>query len=53
MYQSTVFDKHINICCSIDNIAKLISLGDHNAANQAIAMDSYKKYFKKIDIFFS
>ena len=47
-----VFDKQVNIRCSIGSISRLTSSHNHNAADQAIAMDSSQSYFKELDIYF-
>ena len=48
-----VFDKQVNIRSSTGSISRLTSPHDHNATDQAITMDRYQSYFKKLDIFFS
>ena len=48
-----VFDKQANIRCSIGSIPRSISSRDHNATDQAIAMNRYQSYFRKRDDFFS
>ena len=48
-----VFDKQANIRCSTGSFSRLISLCDHNASDQAIAMGRYQSYFRKLDNLFS
>ena len=48
-----VFDKQAYIHCSISSISRPISSLDLNATNQAIAMDIYQSYFRKLNNFFS
>ena len=45
-----VFDKQESC---IGSISTPISSHDHNKVDQAIAIDSYQRYFRKLDIFFS
>ena len=47
------FNKQANIRCSIGSISRPISSRDHNAIDQAIAMDRYQRYFRKLDNSFS
>ena len=48
-----VFNKQANIRCSTGSISRPISSRDHNAIDQAIAMDRYQGYFRKLDNSFS
>ena len=48
-----VFDKQVNIHCSIDSISRSISSRKHNEPDKKIAMDIYQSYFRKLDIFFT
>ena len=48
-----VFNRQGNISCSIGSISRPIFSRDHNATNQAIAMDTYQSYYRKLDNFFS
>ena len=48
-----IFEKQVHVQCSIGSIAMLISSPIHNAANCAIAKNSWQSYFKKIEVFFS
>ena len=48
-----VFDKQANIRHDISSILRPIISRDHNAADQAIVIEKYQKYLKKIDNFFS
>ena len=43
--------KQANFRCSISSISKPISWCNHNATDQAIAMDRYQSYFRKVNIF--
>ena len=49
----SVFEKQINVQCGIGSISMLISSHIHNAANRAIAKNSWQSYFKKFEVFFS
>ena len=48
-----VFEKQVNVQCGIGSISMLISSHIHNAANRAIAKNSWQSYFKKFEVFFS
>ena len=48
-----VFGKQANICFSIGSISKPISSRHHNSTDQAIAIDRYQSYLRKLDNFFS
>ena len=48
-----VFEKQVNVQCGIGSISMLISSHIHNAANCAIAKNSWQSYFKKFEVFFS
>ena len=48
-----IFEKQVNVQCSIGNISMLISSHIHNAVNGAIAKDSRQSYFKKFEGFLS
>ena len=43
----TVFEKQVNVQCGNGSISMLISSHIHNAANRAIAKNSWQSYFKK------
>ena len=45
------FDKQANICCSISSVSRPISSCNHNATDQAIAMDRYQSHFRRVNIF--
>lgn len=45
--------QQVNICCSIGSISRPTPSHNNNAADQAIAMDSYQSFCRKLDIFFS
>ena len=47
------FEKQVNVQCGIGSIAMLISSHIHNAANRAIANNSWQSYFKKFEVLFS
>ena len=42
-----VFEKQVNVQCGIGSISMLISSHIHNAANRAIAKNSWQSYFKR------
>ena len=48
-----IFEKQVHVQCSIGSISMLISSPIHNAANCAIAKNSWQSYFKKFEFFFS
>ena len=48
-----VFYKQVNIRCSIGSIGRPRSSGNHKAADEVFAIDSYQSHFRKLDIFFS
>ena len=47
------FEMQVNAHCGIGSISILISSHIHNAANRAIAKNSWQSYFKKFEVFFS
>ena len=47
------YQKQVNVQCGIGSISMLISSHIHNAANCAIAKNSWQSYFKKFEVFFS
>ena len=49
----TVFEKQVNVQCGIGSISMLIPSHIHNAANRAIAKNSWQSYFKKFEVLFS
>ena len=49
----TVFEKQVNVQYGIGSISMLISWHILNAANCAIAKNSWQSYFKKFEVFFS
>ena len=49
----TVFDKQVNIRCSIGSISSPTSSRNHNAADKTFAIESYQSNFRKRDFFFS
>ena len=48
-----VLEKQVNVQCGIGSTSMLISSHIHNAANCAIARNSWQSYFKKFEVFFS
>ena len=44
------FEKQVNVQCGIGSISMLISSHIHNAANRAIANNSWQSYFKKFEV---
>ena len=48
-----VFDKQVNIHCTIGSISRWISSRKHNENDKKIAMGIYQSYFRKLDIFFT
>ena len=45
------FEKQVNVQCGIGSISMLIFSHIHNAANRAIAKNSWQTYFKKFEVF--
>ena len=48
-----ISDKQANIHCNIGSISRPICSHDPNFTNQAISIDRYQRYFRKLDNFFS
>ena len=48
-----IYEKQVKVQCGIGSISMLISSHIHNAANRAIAKNSWQSYFKKFEVFFS
>ena len=48
-----IYEKQVKVQCGIGSISMLISSHIHNAANCAIAKNSWQSYFKKFEVFFS
>ena len=47
------FEKQINVQCGIGSISMLIFPPIHNAANRAIAKNSWQRYFEEFAVLFS
>ena len=47
------FEKQVNVQCGIGSISILMSSHIHNAANGAIANNSWQRYFEKFEALFS
>ena len=47
------FEKQVNVQCGIGSISILMSSHIHNAANCAIASNSWQRYFEKFEALFS
>ena len=45
-------EKQVNVQCGIGSILMLISSHIHNAANRAIAKNSWQSHFKKFEVLF-
>ena len=48
----TVFNKQVNIRCSIGSISSPTSWRNHNASDKTFAIESYQSNFRKRDFFF-
>ena len=53
MILRSFFEKQVNVQHGIGGVSMLISSYIHNAANRAIAKNSWQSYFKKFEVLFS